>query len=61
MSRAPAPPEGFPEKMWLYHHFRDSDGWNPRIVDELDLEEAYWLPIMKDAQNLARAQLAPDD
>jgi len=58
---APAEPEGFPEKMWLYHWFSENKGWTPRQVDELTLEEAQWFPILKDAQGDAGRQLSPPD
>ena len=46
--------------MWIYHHFAEARGWNPRIVDELTLEEAYWLPILREAQGIAQVQLTDD-
>lgn len=47
--------------MWLYHWFSENKGWTPRQVDELSLEEAHWLPILKDAQGDAGNFLSKND
>lgn len=47
--------------MWIYHWFSENKGWTPRQVDELSLEEAHWLPVMKDANSIASAHLSSDD
>ena len=61
MKHAPGNPDDFPDEMWIYHHFAEARGWTPRQVDELTLEEAHWLPVLKQAQGLAQSQLSDDD
>jgi len=46
--------------MWIYHKFSKLKGWTPRQVDELTLEEMYWLPILEDAESIASSQLSDD-
>ena len=46
--------------MWTYHWYADAWGWSPEIVDNLTLEQAYWLPLLKQAQGTAQAQLSSD-
>jgi hypothetical protein len=58
--RAPADPEGFPEEIWTYHWFSENKGWTPQQVDELTLEQQFWLPIMKNADGIANSQLSDD-
>jgi hypothetical protein len=60
MARAPKNPEGFPEGMWMYHHFAQKWGWTPQQVDELTLEQCQWLPLIGQAQDAARDQLSDD-
>jgi hypothetical protein len=47
--------------MWLYHWYSENKGWTPRQVDELSLEEAYWLPLLKQAHGSAGDMLHKDD
>lgn len=56
----PAYPEGFPPRMLVYNWFARLRGWNPRIVDELTLEEIEWLPVVEEALQLAAEQLKDD-
>jgi hypothetical protein len=60
MKFAPKNPEGFPEEMWIYHWFSENRNWTPQQVDELTLEQAHWLPLLKDAQSGAQDQLSDD-
>lgn len=43
--------------MAIKHWFAKTRGWTPRQVDELTLDEIYWLPIMEEATNYAIEQL----
>jgi hypothetical protein len=38
-----------PPKMLVYHWFSRVKEWNPRIVDNLTLEELEWFPILEEA------------
>jgi hypothetical protein len=40
--------------MWTYHHYAEEHGWHPREVDQLDLDELFWLPVMSGAKARAR-------
>ena len=55
---SPDPPEGFPDKMWLYHKFGKLRGWTPQQVDELTLDQQYWIPVMETAESIAVGQLS---
>ncbi len=46
--------------MWLYHWFSENKNWTPEQVRELTLEEQHWLPMMRDAADIARVQLSKD-
>jgi hypothetical protein len=54
-------PAGMPPEMVIKDWFAEAHGWNPRIVDELDLDEIFWLPVIKHARNIAQEQLSPKD
>lgn len=56
----PSYPEGFPSRMLAYNWFARLRGWDPRIVDELTLEEIEWLPVVEEAVQLAAEQLRDD-
>ena len=36
--------------MLTYDRFIQNMDWHPRIIDELSLEEEFWLPLVKDAR-----------
>ena len=44
----------------MYHYFLGKWGWTPSQVDELTLEQAYWLPLIGNAQDTAQDQLGDD-
>jgi hypothetical protein len=46
--------------MWVYHWYSENKGWPPSVVDELTLDQAYWFPILKDAQGKAGDQLSDE-
>ena len=51
--------------MFTYRLFAEMYGWTPRQVDELRVDELYWLPIVREAaaaagEVLAAAQEAAD-
>lgn len=54
---APDFPEGFPPRMLTYDKFIQQMDWHPRLVDELSLDEEFWLPVMKEAKTDAVATL----
>ena len=39
--------------MMIYDKFADAYGWSPRVVDELTLDEMFWLPVIRDAKAAA--------
>lgn len=39
--------------MVIYDWFAEARGWPPQVVDELDLDQVYWLPILKAARSQA--------
>jgi len=55
--RQPPYPEGFSGRYMMYHWFAQVHGWTPRQVDELGLGELFWLPVMKEASDLAAEQI----
>lgn len=40
--------------MIIYNWFAKAYNWPPRVVDELDLEEVEWIPLI--AEGIAQAQ-----
>lgn len=44
--------------MWLYHWFAENKGWTPQQVDELTLDQQFWLPVIHNAGKLASASLS---
>lgn len=46
--------------MMVYDSFAETRGWDPRIVDELSLDELEWLPIITRARMVAREQLSDE-
>jgi hypothetical protein len=54
---APDFPEGFPGRILVYDKFCQEMDWNPRIVDELTLDEEFWLPLVKEARTAAAETL----
>lgn len=44
--------------MLVYDMFARLHGWTPRQVDELSLDEVYWLPVITEARNLAAEAMA---
>lgn len=36
--------------MLTYEKFTGDMDWNPRIVDELSLDEEFWIPVIKEAR-----------
>jgi hypothetical protein len=47
--------------MLVYDYFAETRQWQPAIVDELDLDQLYWLPVMKAARAAAIEQLRDRD
>jgi hypothetical protein len=43
--------------MLVYDQYGGDQAWNPRVVDELGLDELFWLPIVKQAKADAIGQL----
>lgn len=43
--------------MLVYHYFARTLGWTPRQVDELDIEEMDWLPVLTDAFGAAQDRI----
>jgi hypothetical protein len=43
--------------MLIYDQYAGNQEWNPRVVDELGLDELFWLPIVKQAKNDAIGQM----
>lgn len=46
--------------MQIKHWFAKVRGWHPRQVDELSLEEMFWLPLQEEASLMAADQLRED-
>jgi hypothetical protein len=44
--------------MLVYERFTGDMDWNPRIVDELYLDEEFWLPRIKEARSAAMKALS---
>lgn len=38
----------------MYNWFARAHDWSPRMVDELELEEVEWLPLMEEAAQQAQ-------
>jgi hypothetical protein len=38
-----------PGQMLTYRWFAKTYGWNPRMVDELTVEELFWFPAVEDS------------
>ena len=45
----------------MYDNFSGERDWNPRDVDDLELDELFYLPIVRQARVLAVEQLKPKD
>jgi hypothetical protein len=43
--------------MFAYEQFAAEFSWDPRIVDELTLEEEFWLPVVRQAKTGAAEAL----
>lgn len=43
--------------MLVYDKFIQGMDWHPRLVDELSLDEEFWLPVVKEAKADAIATL----
>lgn len=43
--------------MLVYDKFIQEMDWHPRLIDELSLDEEFWLPIVKEAKAGAVATL----
>ena len=43
--------------MAVKHYFARSRGWTPREVDELTVDEVFWLPVMEEAGQAAAEQV----
>ena len=43
--------------MALKQYFARTRQWTPRQVDELTLDELFWLPVMEEASQAAAEQL----
>lgn len=41
-------------RMIIYNWYARSHNWHPRLVDELDLDEVEWLPLMEEAVHQAQ-------
>lgn len=46
--------------MMTYTWFAECWQWTPRQVDELTLEEIFWLPVIKEARGDATDALSKD-
>ncbi len=53
-------PDGFPEQMSIYHWYAEAYNWPPPVVDELSIEQDFWLRIQKDALSIAQETLAAE-
>jgi hypothetical protein len=42
--------------MTVYNWFAEAYQWSPKQVDELTLDQVFWLPVMKEALNDAIEQ-----
>ena len=42
----------------MYRQFADLYGWTPDQVDNLTLDQQYWLPVMDTAKSIAAEQLS---
>lgn len=51
-------PEKFPEQMSVYHWYAEAYRWPPPVVDDLSIEQDFWLRAQKEALNAAEARLA---
>lgn len=47
--------------MLTYDQYAGGKEWNPRIVDELELDELFWLPLVRNAKMTAAMQAAPKE
>lgn len=47
--------------MLAYDRFAEMYGWSPRVVDELTLDEMFWLPVVREAKADAAEALRPKD
>ena len=47
--------------MFIYDYFSQQYKWTPRQVDELTLEEMFWLPVLDSARQDAVRQLNNSD
>lgn len=47
--------------MLAYDRFAEEFGWSPRVVDELTLDEFFWLPLIREAKAIAAESLRPKD
>jgi hypothetical protein len=47
--------------MLAYDRFAEEYGWPPRVVDELDVDEFFWLPLIREAKAKAAEALRPKD
>ena len=45
--------------MLAYDRFAEAYGWPPRVVDELTLDELFWLPVVRAAKLEAAEALRP--
>ena len=36
-------------RLLVYNYYRKLNGWHPRQVDELELDEVEWLPVLEAA------------
>ena len=45
----------------LKHWFARVRGWTPRQVDDLSLDEMFWLPVMEEASQAAAEQVRDND
>jgi len=44
--------------MLTYDKFIQDMDWHPRLIDELSLEEEFWLPVVKQARTDALGTLS---
>jgi hypothetical protein len=59
--KQPPWPDNFPQKILVYGYFRKDQGFHPREVDELTLEELDWMPIYDEAMAQAREFIHKQD
>jgi hypothetical protein len=58
MRFCPRYPDRFPSRMLAYDRYAGEQDWHPREVDELELDELFWLPVIREAKMTAVQQVS---